>query len=115
MPSHVAALVCVVPVGQLWLRHDVDVSQKRHLLAPSHSPSRPQLVRSLAVQRPPGSAPPEGTGVHVPTWLETLQLWHRPLLADEQLVLQHTPSTQLPLSHWLAEEQDEPLPFFPHE
>ena len=74
LPSQVAAGVWVVPAGQLWLRHEVDVSQKRHLLAPSHRPSRPQLVRSLAEQRPPGSAPPAGTGVHVPTWLDTLQL-----------------------------------------
>lgn len=28
---------------------------------------------------------------------------------------QHTPSTQLPLRHWLADEQEAPLPFFPHE
>jgi len=47
--------------------------------------------------------------------LATLQLWHRPLLEDEQPVSQHTPSTQLPLTHWFADEQEAPLPFLPHE
>jgi hypothetical protein len=99
LPSQVAAFVCVLPIGQLWFRHVVEVSQKRHLPVPSQRPSRPQVVRSLALQRPPGSVPPAGTGVQVPTWFDTLQLWHTPLAADEQAVSQHTPSTQLPLSH----------------
>jgi len=30
-------------------------------------------------------------------------------------VLQHTPSTQLPLSHWAPEVQTDWFPFFPHE
>lgn len=53
--------------------------------------------------------------MHVPTWLDTLQLWHKPLLEDEQPVSQHTPSMQLPLTHWFAAEHDAPLPFLPHE
>jgi len=28
------------------------------------------------------------------------------------VVLQHTPSTQLPLPHWLVAEQEAPFPFF---
>jgi hypothetical protein len=27
LPSQLAAFVCVLPAGQLWLRQDVDVSQ----------------------------------------------------------------------------------------
>ena len=70
-------------------------------------------MRLLALQRPPGSEDPAGTGVQVPAWPLTLQLRQRPLEAAEQLVSQHTPSTQLPLSHWAAEEQTLPLPFLP--
>ena len=67
LPSQVAAFVWVLPAGQLWFRHEVDVFQYSHLPVPSQTPSRPQLVRSLARHRPPGSAPPAGTGVQVPT------------------------------------------------
>jgi hypothetical protein len=115
LPSQVAGLVWVLPAGQLWLRHAVEVSQLRHLPVPSHTPSRPQVLRSVALHRAPGSAPPAGTGVQVPRWLATLQLWQTPVAADEQAVLQQTPSTQMPLSHWVASEQIDPMPFLPHE
>jgi hypothetical protein len=48
---------------------------------------------------------PETTGLHVPTLPATLHASHAPPHA----VLQHTPSTQLPLPHWLAEVQVTPL------
>jgi hypothetical protein len=50
---------------------------------------------------------PCATGLHVPTLPATLQ-------ASQELphaVLQHTPSTQLPLPHWLAAEHVAPLVF----
>jgi hypothetical protein len=45
---------------------------------------------------------PVATGVHVPTLPVRLQASQAPL----QAVLQQTPSTQLPLAHWLAEVQE---------
>jgi hypothetical protein len=48
---------------------------------------------------------PATTGLHVPTLPATLQASQEP----PQPVLQHTPSTQLPLPHWLAAEQVAPF------
>ena len=48
---------------------------------------------------------PEATALHVPTLPVTLQASHAPPHA----VLQHTPSTQLPLPHWLVAEHVAPL------
>ena len=49
--------------------------------------------------------PPEATGLHVPTLPSRLQASQAPPHA----VLQHTPSTQLPLPHWLAALHTAPL------
>ncbi len=70
---------------------------------------------AAAVQRDFGSEPPLATGVQVPTWPLTLQLWHVPLLASEQVVLQQTPSVQIPLVHCWFVVHDDPLVFVPHE
>jgi hypothetical protein len=51
---------------------------------------------------------PADTGLHVPTLPARLQASHEP----PQAVLQHTPSTQLPLPHSLAAVQVAPLAFF---
>ena len=51
---------------------------------------------------------PAATGLHVPTLPATLQASQEPPHA----VLQQTPSTQLPLPHWLAAEHVAPLVFF---
>jgi hypothetical protein len=51
---------------------------------------------------------PEATGLHVPTLPGRLHASQEPLHA----VLQHTPSAQLPLPHWLAAEQVAPADFF---
>jgi hypothetical protein len=51
---------------------------------------------------------PAETGLHVPTLPVRLQASHEPPHA----VLQQTPSTQLPLPHWLAAEQAVPLVFW---
>jgi hypothetical protein len=50
---------------------------------------------------------PAATGLHVPTLPATLQASHAP----PQAVLQQTPSTQLPLPHWLSAEQVVPFVF----
>jgi len=94
LPSQLAELVWIPPV-QLWFRQLVDVSQSSHFPAPSQVPFKPQLVVALLVQCPPGSFPPTGTLVHVPTCCCTLQLMQVPV----HEVLQQTPSTQLPLWH----------------
>ncbi len=44
--------------------------------------------------------------LHVPTLPGTLQASQAPPLQE---LLQHTPSTQLPLPHWLAAEQVAPF------
>ncbi len=51
---------------------------------------------------------PEATGLQVPTLPATLQESQEP----PQAVLQHTPSTQLPLPHWLLAVQVVLLVFF---
>jgi hypothetical protein len=75
------------------------------VFVPSHAPpqSEPSLLHAV---RDPWGAP--ATATQVPTLPATSQAWHWPL----QLVLQQTPSTQLPLPHWLAAVQAPPLPFF---
>ena len=51
---------------------------------------------------------PVATGLHVPT----LPVWLQESQALPQAVLQHTPSTQLPLPHWLAALHTAPLVSF---
>jgi hypothetical protein len=51
----------------------------------------------------------EGAMLHVPTLPGRLQASHAPPLHE---LLQHTPSTQLPLPHWLVAEQVAPFAFF---
>ena len=69
-------------------------------LPPQSDPSLVQAVRD------PCGVPL--TATQVPTEPETSQAWHCP----PQALLQHTPSTQLPLPHWLDAVQAPPLPFF---
>jgi hypothetical protein len=114
LPVQLVVLVGVLPV-QLWARQPMLVSQKSHLPAPSQVPFRPQLLWALARQRALGSAPPSGTGEQVPTLPVTLQLWHVPVVASVQAVLQQTPSVQNPLRHWSALEQLAPFDFLPHD
>jgi len=66
-------------------------------------------VVTLLVQRPPGSLPPIGTLVQVPTWFCTTQLVQVPVDRPLHAVLQHTPSVQLPLRHWFLLPHDAPL------
>ena len=48
-----------------------------------------------------------GLGLHVPTLPARLQASHE----SPHAVLQQTPSTQLPLAHWLAAEHVGPMGF----
>ena len=86
LPSQVAALVWT-PEAQLWARQLVLVSQSSHLPPPSQVPLVPQLVVAVLVHRLPGSFPPSGTLVQVPTWFCTRQLMQVPV----HELLQHTP------------------------
>jgi hypothetical protein len=107
-------LVWVLP-AQLWLRQPVVVGQKWHFPVPSQVPSRPQLVWAAATQRDLRSVPPSATGEQVPTFPVTLQERQVPPVASLQVVLQQTPSVQLPLTHSPAAPQVAPLGFRPHE
>jgi hypothetical protein len=87
-PSQVRAGVSVLFVhcaGQ----HIVPAAWRRQARAPSHSPSRPQVMGSSRGHSSPGSAP-AGIGAQVPSLPVTLQASHLPAHA----ALQQTPSTQ---------------------
>jgi hypothetical protein len=59
-------------------------------------------------QRPCGSALPVPTKVQVPGLPATLQDWQRG--QAPAVVLQQTPSTHLPVAHWMSALQAEPSP-----
>jgi hypothetical protein len=107
----------VLPV-QLASLHPVAVDHGRQAPAPLQVPSFAQspFRGMLAVQSFFGSAPPAGTGEHVPTLPETLQLTHSPpVVASLHAVLQQTPSVQKPLSHCEPAVQAEPGGLRPQE
>jgi hypothetical protein len=72
--------------------------------APLHAPVLPQVV--LVGQRPCGSPIVDGTFAHVPDPFRP-QDWQ----VGQLEVVQQTPSTQLPLTHWLPPPQATPGPF----
>ncbi len=90
-PSHLASLVCVVPV-QLFARQTVLVPHLRQAPLPSHLPSFPQVVSAAGAQPLFGSASPEATLRQVPTEPCTVQL----LQVSLQAALQQTLFTQKP-------------------
>jgi hypothetical protein len=57
-------------------------------------------------QVPVGSAPPGGTGAHIPFDPETPQLQQESQLPASQ----QTPSVQKPLGHWAPVVQESPRP-----
>jgi hypothetical protein len=73
-------------------------------LLPSQAPL--QVPDPAQVARPACGAPV--TGMHWPTEPGTSQAWHWP----EQAWLQHTPSAQLPFTHWFEVPQARPSAFF---
>jgi hypothetical protein len=80
------------PSEQASTEHIVPVANRRHAPAPSHFPSVPQVVGSVATQSV-AWATPALTGAHLPFgWsvLATRQDVH----FCEQALSQHTPSTQ---------------------
>jgi hypothetical protein len=85
----------------------VDTGAFRHAPRPSHRPLNPQ--GGEGAQPPWGSMSLAGTGWHVPALPTTLHERQLPQLADEQ----HTPSTQLPLSHSVPAPQIWPRRFLP--
>jgi hypothetical protein len=94
VPAGQVAAAQLVPSGYFWQPP-----------APSHLPFVPQLAAPWSVQKLAGAAVPAATGAQAPALPPTLQAWHAGQLADPQ----HTPSTQLPLMHWLADVQASPL------
>ena len=100
LPSQFADGVKVLP-EHTAVRQPVAVDHGRHAPAPLHVPSFAQFpaLGTVAVQRPFGSVPPDGTGEQVPTLPATLQLWQRPVVGSEHAVLQQTPSVQKPVAH----------------
>jgi len=107
-PSQVAELVSV-PLAQIWALHTVDGSQSAHFPVPSQVPLNPQVVLAVGVHRPPGSVPPSGTGVHVPSCPGKLQLMQVPVPSELHRVLQQYPSAQAPLRHWASEMHRAPF------
>lgn len=64
----------------------------------------PQVDGSCVAQNVGGAVVPAATGAHEPRPL-TLQAWHAEQVADPQ----QTPSTQLPVMHWLPWAQTAPF------
>jgi hypothetical protein len=108
-----------MPPLQLSGRQPVLVDHARQAPAPLHVPSFEQSPPTtlLFTQRDFGSAPPLSTAAQVPAALVRvpLQVLHRPSLASAHALLQHTPSVQKPLWHWLAAVQAAPFTLRPHE
>ena len=66
----------------------------------------PEPLQTLLPTQVGESCWPVGVLTQVPTLPETPHDWHDPV----QAVLQQTPSTQLPLAHWLPSAQAMPSP-----
>ena len=75
------------------------------MFVPSQAPPQadPSLLHAV---RAPWGVPL--TATQLPTEPDTSQAWHCP----PQALLQQTPSTQLPLPHWLAAVQAPPFDSF---
>jgi hypothetical protein len=96
-----APLPLQLPTGvNVWPLHAaapqlVVTGALRQAPLPSHTPMKPQ--GGLAAQPPCGSISSGGTGLHMPAMPAMLHERQLPHV----LAAQQTPSTQLPLSHWL--------------
>ena len=120
LPSQKICGVRVLPLtGQICPRQAFPLDQGRQAPAPLHVPSLEQSPAPalLLLQRDFVSEPPLSTLEQVPGVLVVvpLQVLHRPPeVASAQALLQHNPSVQNPLWHWLAAVQAAPFPFLPH-
>ena len=108
LPSQLPTGIAVDPV-QDTVPQLVPAGIGRHAPLPSQVPLNPQ--GGLAAHPPCGSIAPAGTGRQVPALPATLHDVQVPQLVVEQ----HTPSTQLPLSHSVPAAQICPSRFLPHE
>jgi hypothetical protein len=94
------------PAGHVALEQAVPSAYFWQPPAPSHLPFVPQLAWPSSAQKADGAAVPAATGAHVPLPL-MLQAWQ----AGQSDEPQHTPSTQLPLMHWLPAVHARPFFF----
>jgi hypothetical protein len=104
-PTHVPAIVIdVAPAAHDACEQLVPVEYGWHPPLPSHLPFVPQLAAPWSLQNEAGAAVPAATGAQTPV-PERLHAWQ-----GRQLELpQQTPSTQLPLMHWLRLVQARPF------
>lgn len=108
LPVQLAALVWV-PAVQLGATHCVLLDHFSQLPVPSHLPSLPQALGSVAVH-PLLAVPPAGIGPHVPFASPVsvlLHAWQPP----PQAWSQQKPSTQLLLTHSPLPPHEAPCPF----
>ena len=103
---------------QLANLHPAVIDHGRQAPAPLQVPSFEQSppMALLAAQSFLGSAPPAGTGEHVPALPETLQLMHKPpVVASLHALSQQIPSVQKLLEHCDPAVQLAPFALRPHE
>ena len=111
-PEQEAARVSV-PLEQLGALHWVPALWK---LSAGQAGEEP--VQVSAASQEPAEARQTVLGdrlLQVPFWAApaaVLQAWQSEVSPPPQAVLQQTPSTQLPEEHWLAAEQEVPLPLW---
>jgi hypothetical protein len=110
LPSQARGRVATLPEHEP-ARHDVPAGCRRQPPAPSHVPSVPQVEAAVTAHTPLGSTVPLATGAQVPRL--PVRLHARQDVQDA--VPQHTPSTQLPLTHSGPAPQEAPRGFrVPH-
>jgi hypothetical protein len=110
-PSHADAGVNVVePPGHVASPQDSPWGYFWQAPA-SHMPFVPHVEGACTAHVPAGSGAPGATFVHWPIVPPSAHDLHAPPQADAQ----HTPWAQMPETHSVSSEQNEPLPFLPHE
>jgi hypothetical protein len=97
-------LSVAAPTGQLALAQLVPSAYFWQPPAPSHLPFVPHVAAPWSLQNVAGADVPAATGAHAPV-PETLHAWQ----AGQLGLPQQTPSTQLPLMHWVPAAQARPL------
>jgi hypothetical protein len=108
-PVHVPMSVSTVPpAGQDAGEHVVPSGCRWQPPRPSQRPFVPHVAAACAAHTPFGSTTPAPTGAHAPALPATLQAMHDPQAA----LPQQTPSTQLPVPHWLFAVQAVPCASF---
>jgi hypothetical protein len=106
LPEQVDAGWKLVPLHETGSPHAAVAGPFWQALAPLHRPVLPQ--GALAGHWPAGAGALSATGVQVPG-VPPLQIWQVPQLVLPACSAQQTPSTQLPLMHWLPAVQTRPL------